>query len=540
MLQLPSYALIVLALPSCLMADESVNELLDERVRAHVEFLADDLLAGREAGTPGYDLAARYVASQFRQLALVPAGNDDGYLHAVPLRSAWLDQPGVVLTWSVEDEEQTFAFGDDYLVGGNTRHRELDICAPLLFAGYGIEAPELDHDDYEGLDAAGKIVVVLSQKPLHFPSEEGAHFGSREAKRKAADRHGAVGMVTIRTPRHDVRAPWAKSVARVGMPDMAWLERNAPFPVRNSLAFTLSLRHESAEALFDDAPLSLDELLDRDEAGAALQGFELPGEIRFAQRSRHEDLTSPNVLALFVGSDPSLRHEIVLYTAHLDALGTLEKSEKGDAIVNGALDNAAGVAVMLETARRFAGRTAPRRSLMFAAVTAEEKGLLGSDYLARHPVFADREIVAVINLDMPLVLYDFADVIAFGAEHSTLSEAVRKAAAAFDTELSPDPFPEESIFVRSDHYNFVKQGIPSIFVVTGLNSRDENEDGREIVKRFRLTHYHSATDDVNLAIDFAAAARFTRINHRIGEIVANDPEAPEWHAGDFFGETFGK
>jgi len=235
-----------------------------------------------------------------------------------------------------------------------------------------------------------------------------------------------------------------------------------------------------------------------------------------------------------------LNAEFMVYTAHLDHIGELHGEGHDDAINNGALDNASGVSVLLETARLFADGEAPRRSVLFLAVTAEEKGLVGSEYFAHNPTIPTGQLAAVVNLDMPLLLYDFGDVIAFGAEHSTLGETVRQAAGQVGVTLTPDPFPEQNIFVRSDHYRFVQQGVPAVFLVTGTKSMDGQTDTQAIFEAFLKDHYHTPSDDTALPIDYAAAARFTRINYGIGEIVANRLERPRWHEGDFFGETFGR
>ncbi len=304
------------------------------------------------------------------------------------------------------------------------------------------------------------------------------------------------------------------------------------------------IRHAAAGFLFENAPLDLVTLLERDENGEALTSFDLDGKISMRQRSTHETIYSPNVVAVLPGSDPLLANEYVVYTAHLDHIGELhsEGSEEGqsDLINNGALDNASGISVMLETARLFAQGESPRRSILFVAVTAEEKGLVGSEYFAMNPTVPIGSIVSELNLDMPVLLYDFGDVIAFGAEHSSLGNTVREAAQSFGIELTPDPFPEQNIFVRSDHYRFVQQGVPSVYLVTGVKSLDGTVDTQAIFEGFLQEHYHKPSDDLNLPIHYGAAERFTRINAKIGEMIANEAIRPSWHEGDFFGRTYAK
>ena len=240
-------------------------------------------------------------------------------------------------------------------------------------------------------------------------------------------------------------------------------------------------------------------------------------------------IASPNVLASIPGSDPSVANEVVLLMGHLDHVGT-NPAKTPDGIYNGAMDNAVGIATLLEAARAMAAApTRPRRTVLFAAVTAEEKGLLGAEYLAKHPLPGGGKVVGVVNLDMPVLLYPFSDVIAFGANHSTLGPAVQRAAAGMKVALTPDPLPEEGLFTRSDHYKFVREGVPSVFLMTGFAG-----EGQQRFRYFLATHYHQPSDDLKLPIDWAAGARFAEINYRIAMEVANAPRAPQWNTDSFF------
>jgi hypothetical protein len=513
---------------------------LQHRLQAHIDFLAADQLRGRQPGTRGYDIAAAYVASQFARAGLAPAGERGSWYQQVPLRRAFLIEDSARMSVRNADTVRDFAFIDEFYVGPDTGAESSSVTAPAVFAGYGIHAPELNYSDYDGLDVDGKLVVILSGMPAAFPSEEGAHFASYREKDRAALMHGAVGLVRIHTPRRDRRVAWARYASLVGAPAMSWLdERGRPFAAAPQLKTNAILHHSVAGTLFAGAPQSLEQLIALDEAGDPLPHFALAAEISASQRSRHDEPASANVAGLVRGSDPLREGEYVVYTAHLDHIGELAHAGEGeDAINNGALDNASGVAVLLETARAFAQGPRPRRSLLFLAVTAEEKGLVGSEYFAYHPTVPVASMVAAINLDMPLLLYDFGDVIAFGAEHSSLGPVVARAAGEFGVELTRDPMPEQNIFVRSDHYRFVQQGIPAVYLVTGPRAMDGVTDTGPIFEQFLREHYHKPSDDTNLPIDYRAAARFTRINRRIGEIVANEPDKPAWVEGDFFGRTY--
>ena len=541
MLRTAAFALILLTWFSAHADEDGNDSALQGRLEAHISFLADDLLRGRQPGTEGYDIAANYVASQFRQMGLQPAGTDGGYLQPVPLRRAWLDEGSAKLELLRGGQTRSFTFVEEFYQGPSLVHIESEVRAGMVFAGYGIDAAPLEYNDFDGLDVKGKVVVVLRGQPLHFPSEEGAHFSSSREIMTNVVRRGAIGLVMIHTPRTEQRFAWKRVESLVGTPSMGWLDADGEvFAGFEELRGGAMLHFNAAEALFEGADLPLADLLARDAAGEPVPAFALPGEIRMTQASRHESIASPNVAAYLPGSDPLLNDEFLVYTAHLDHIGELHGKGHDDAINNGALDNASGISVMLETARLFTERDAPRRSILFLAVTAEEKGLVGSEYFARNPTIPRQQLAAVINLDMPLLLYDFGDVIAFGAEHSTIGDAVRMGAEREGVALTPDPFPEQNIFVRSDHYRFVQQGIPAVFLVTGVNSRDGATDTKAIFEGFLKDHYHTPSDDLNLPINYRAAARFTRVNFGIGDIIANQLERPRWREGDFFGETFGQ
>lgn len=243
--------------------------------------------------------------------------------------------------------------------------------------------------------------------------------------------------------------------------------------------------------------------------------------------------TSANVIGVLPGSDPKLAGEYVLMTAHLDHVGT-DAEGKGDRIHNGALDNATGIAALIEVARAMkAAGTAPRRSILFAAVTAEEDGLIGSHYLARHPVTGSDRIVAVVNADMPVLLYDFTDVIAYGAERSTLGEVAARAVGDMGLSLAHDPMKQEDFFLRSDHFSFVQRGIPALFLMTGFAG-----EGEARFRRFIERDYHQPSDDLDLPINWQAGAKFARLNYHILRDVADADTAPEWYEGDELGNRF--
>ena len=271
------------------------------------------------------------------------------------------------------------------------------------------------------------------------------------------------------------------------------------------------------------------------KGGAGQPGFPLRAKLTLAADSTWTDFTSPEVVARLPGADPVRRAEHVVLMAHLDHLGIKPDAKPGeDSIYNGALDNAAGVATMLEAAREFvASGQPPARSLLFIANTGEEKGLLGADYLAVHPPVPASAIVSVVDLDMPLPLYDFTDVTAYGANHSTIARTVAEAGAALGITVAPDPMPQESIFVRSDHYSFVKRGIPAILLMTGYAN-----GGEAAWKHFMARVYHTPADDLSQPIEWRALAKYSLLNYRIARALADAPDRPRWYPGDYFANRF--
>lgn len=510
-------------------------------IKGHMSFLAHDLLEGRDTGSKGHEIASLYIQNEFEKYGLSPGGENGTFQQRVKFRKGSLDIESPSLILSANDSEIALKFPDDFLTGPNLANSDVMLSAPLVFVGYGIVAPELGHDDYAGLDVEGKIVVVLSGRPASFSSEVGAHLSSRTQKRQAAAKRGAVGYFTIQTPSAEERRPYARSINFIRASSMSWIaEDGAPGNMPKEIGGFAFLSIDAAHSLFSGSQVSLDDIYAQLEQGKSPSGFDLDFNANLQYKTKHEDLTSPNVIGLLEGSDPILKNEYIIYTAHSDHLGISTSVEK-DKINNGAMDNAGGTSVLIETARMFAALPVkPKRSILFAAVTGEERGLLGADYFARHPTKPIGDIVANVNLDMPLLTYEFADVIAFGASHSTMGEKVAAAVANADIKLTDDPWPQLNLFTRSDHYAFVKQGVPAVFLVTGIESKTPGIDGSQVLNKFLATHYHRPSDDMNQAFVWKAAETFTQVNFEIGLTVGNDPERPTWHADSFFGQTFGQ
>lgn len=495
-----------------------------EDVRATVTFLADDRLEGRDAGTPGYDLAADYLAKRFADLGLKPGGPDGSWYQKVPLIRYALDP---AKRGSVTIGDKILEHGQGALLSASARNDGTErVSGDAVFVGYGRDS------DYAGLDVRGKVVIALLGWPKGGPGKD-----ESPNKQKTAAAHGAVAMLRLITPENlastfswiDMTRSYSRP--RTGVQDPV----GTPDGEQADVRIGGFLSPGTAVDVFAGAPTTARQVFAAAAKQAPLKGFYLKTSIALERSSIITPTPSPNVIGLLPGSDPALAGEFVLLSAHLDHLGK-DMSRTGDQVYNGAIDNAVGVAMMIEAARAFQQSGArPRRSILFAALTAEEDGLLGSDYLARNPPVGTGKLVAVVNLDMPVLLYDFRDVIAFGAEHSTLGPIVEAAAAKLNIGLSPDPMPDWQLFTRSDHYSFVKQGVPSIFLVTGFA-----DGGETAFKDFMKKHYHRVSDEVSLPINWQAGAKFAQINYLIARDIADGAEAPRWYERNAFGDLYAR
>lgn len=504
-------------------------------IAATVTFLADDLLEGRQIGHRGHEIAARYVAAQFAQMGLQPAGTM-GYFQRLQLQERSFASTSETLTLTRPDGSTSWLNGSALSVSPGISVGPEVIEAPLVFVGYGIISKELAINDYTGLDVRGKIVVMLTGAPGDIDSEIAAHLG--RTKGSAANAMGAIGIINVRTLAQIERAPWAKTAAAARGPRRNWIGPDGtPDAEVSAVKFNAAIDDAAAERLFAGAARSLAAV--RAEAvNSHPSGFGLIGTARLERNTALSVISSPNLIAVLPGSDPQFMDQMVLLTAHLDHLG-VRSGDNGDLIYNGAMDNASGVAVLLEVARSFAqARKAPRRSLMFMVTTGEEGGLLGSNYFTHFPTVALRRIVSEVNIDMPILTCDFGDVIAYGAARSTMGASVKAAAQSMKIGLSPDPQPVEALFTRSDHYPFVRAGVPSVFLKTGWHDVNGGLGCRAADIAFRRDHYHEVSDDLSLPLDWNVAAKFARLNAEISRTIANNREAPIWLAGDYFGAAF--
>ena len=505
-------------------------------LKSHVMFLASDALKGREAGSPEFDIAAQYVASQFYAAGLKPAGDEGGYLQKVPLVSAKLDGPGTMTVTGKGGTPVALEFGKDFVSSANPETPSYSVTAPVVFVGYGIVGQ--GRDDYKGVDVKGRIVAYFGGAPESFPGEVAAHFSNPAAKAEIAAKHGAIATITIESPRVGKAPPFSLYITYASRSRFTWGNPDGTGHIAapgTPSAGTVSL--VGAEKLFAGARQKWADIAKAAAApDAVFKAEALPVTVTVAAKTALTPVKSYNVAGMLPGSDPALSKEVVVLSAHLDHIGVGRPDNTGDTINNGALDDAVGIASLIEEAKRFkTAGTKPRRSILFLAVTAEEKGLVGSDYFANNPTVPLSSIVADVNLDMPIITYKFQDIVVYGAGHSTLGPIVERAGKAIGVPLSDDPLPGENIFVRSDHYNFVRKGVPSVFLCPGAGG-----PGRAAIDDFMKNHYHRPSDEIGQlpAIDWESGVRFVDVNYRIAREIADGEQRPMWNKGDFFGLTY--
>jgi len=505
-------------------------------MKAHVMFLASDAMRGREAGSPEFDIAAQYVAAQFYAAGLRPGGDEGGYLQKVPLIAAKLADKGNFVWTPAGGQPQTLVFGQDFVPSPNAAREETTLNAPVVFVGYGIVAPDYKRDDYRGVDVKGKIVAFVGGAPSNYDGEERAFFAGAPTKARIAAEHGAIGAIQIESPRGSRGNFPVAALARAWDRERVTWANGKQTGGADGVPVLGTLSTAAAAKMFAGARIGWDQVRKAaDSDDAAFKPVALNGVLSVAIKTEMRPMPSSNVIGMIPGSDPKVKDEIVILSAHLDHIGVGRPDKTGDTINNGAEDNAIGIASLIEEARRFASSgKPPRRTVMFLAVTAEEKGLVGSDYFANNPTVPLKSIVADVNLDMPLITYPFEDMVVFGAQRSTLGPIVERAVASVGVSMSPDPMPEQGIFVRSDHFRFVQKGIPSVFLWPG-----EKGAGKAAWDDFMANHYHQPSDEISQPLDWAQGVRFVTVNYTIAREIADNDERPRWNKGDYFGTYFG-
>jgi hypothetical protein len=497
-----------------------------DRWWSDITTLADDRMEGRLTGSPGYDRAAAFVIARLKAAGLKPAGAK-GYLQPVAFEQQTVDQDASTASLAGADGHETkLTVGKDLLITAGAGPRPVSVSAPLVFIGYGLHLPAQGHDDFAGVDLKGKIAVVLSGGPADISGP--VKSDARSNRNRELGKRGAVGVIALTTPKQ-VEILWERQRLLAHAPGM-YLADKALRETPDGF-FTATVDPGNAELFFQGSGHSFAELSALSDASSPLPRLALPLTLKAGVKAQRSRLTSPNLVAKLEGGDAKLKNEYVVVSAHLDHLGVGEPIN-GDRIYNGAMDDASGVASVLDIAERLKQGTPPKRSVLFVLFTAEEKGLLGSDYFVRHPTVPKKSIVADMNFDMPLPLWKLTEVYLPGETESSLGDDARAVAAAQGLKVVPDPNPDRNVFVRADQYSFVRQGIPGLFFKFGF---EKGTPEYQIEHDWRANRYHSPSDDVNQPGVFKEeAVKLDDFAAALTRRVADADARPAWLPGSIF------
>jgi hypothetical protein len=501
-----------------------------DQIKADVAYLADDKLLGRAPGTPGYQMAVDYVVDRLKTLGVKPAGENGTWLQTVKFRKAFTSDAVMTIAGAATQPKKP----TDYNISPNPAKAVVSITAPLVFVGYGASQPKLGYDDYAGMDVKGKIVVIVSGSPDKFSSSVSAHTRNAAAILKAASDHGAVGVL-VGTIDTTLRRPVAAGGAPRGVNNIVDEKGNVVvsrtqygnIDVYGTLGtpFFISLAAKKGK--------DLKTIVAAMKAGTP-GSFDMNTTVSVSFTSTYQDMISYNVIGTIPGTDPKLKSQYVVHSAHLDHLG-VGRPVEGDSIYNGAHDNASGTASVLAIANIYKSiKLKPKRSILFVLMTGEELGDMGSSYYAKHPTVPVGSMVADVNTDMPTIIAPLLSVTALGAEHSSLANKVSEAAGYFGLSVEDDPEPTQARFTRSDQYSFVLAGIPALHIKYGSKTADGKNNMNDIVAPWRAKYYHKPQDDINGIFDFNAGKTYAQLNFLIGYLVAQDPAKPTWNKGDIF------
>jgi Zn-dependent M28 family amino/carboxypeptidase len=521
--------------PSAHVASAAVSALqkIDpEHIRAHVRFLSHDLLEGRGTGQRGGDIAAEYIGTQFWLYGLKPGGENGTFFQKVPMAGI---TPAPETTFTLapnKGDAMRLKPLDDYVAYDQTQRTSDDIDADIVYVGYGIEAPEYQWDDYKGVDVKGKVLLMLvnepsSNDPNFFKGRALTYYGRWTYKYEQAARKGAVGVILIHKSEM-ASYPW-EVVRNSNSGEKSYLKSDAP-----SLKAAAWIQLDVARKLAKSAGMDVDKMIS-DANSKDFKSVVLPAKLKAHMVSKIRPFSSNNVIGVLEGSDAKLKSEAVMYTAHYDHLG-IRPDMQGDNIYNGARDNATGCGILLELARVFAmAPNRPRRSVIFASVTAEEQGLLGSEYLGKHPPIPAGKISLDLNFDDVPPLGEPEEVEVSGAERTTFYSTVEGIAQEFRLAIRPDSHPEAGHYYRSDHFSLARVGVPSFSINEGMKYKNHNTDwGMKQAEEYTNKHYHQPSDEYAPSMDFRADAAIARFGFALGWTAASQPNLVGWQKGDEF------
>lgn len=502
-------------------------------IRAHIAYLADDKLKGRLPGTEGYQTAVDYVVDQYKKMGVLPGGDAGSFTQKLVLRKSIVENASAfALLKDDNGNADSLLFNRDYLPVPHPLKTSTITEGKLVFAGYGLEIPG-EYSDYTGIDAKGKIAVIISGAPDGFHSTITAHLSNVGNKLATALSKGAIGVIVCTSGWRGSTNPNPVSQSNVALnPDKT---AAYTWAFNGKLDMMLMGSRPLLNRLFINSGKNLDRVLS-DIRNKKPSSFDLDFSLQAGYKTTHSDFESHNVIGLIPGTDKILKDEYVVHSAHLDHVG-VGRAVNGDSIYNGAHDNASGVAALLEIARIYkSAGVKPKRSILIVMVTAEEMGLLGSFYFADNPTVPKASIVANVNTDMPTVIAPLLSVVPLGANHSSLMKNVEFAASQLGLEVQEDPEPNENRFVRSDQYSFVLNGIPALHIKYGNKSNTPGFNLVDFVKQWRAKYYHQAADGIDGIFNFTAAKTYVQLNFLVSYSVAQTTARPAWNSGDLFGK----
>ncbi len=517
----------VLALAAVTLGQQPAKLFDGDSWWAHIKFLADDSLEGRETGSEGLRKAQAYVVDHLIKAGLQPAGVN-GFYQPVKFVSREIIEKDSSVALVSKGHVEPLTLGEDTYFNTRVDLAPEEITAPLVFVGYGLKIPETNYDDLAGLDLKGKIVVYLAGSTAETPTALSAHYQTAGERWKALQPAGVIGTIAIPNPA-SMDIPWSRMSLNRAHPSMDLADPE--FNETSGLKTALTFNPAQAEKLFAASGHKFSEIANLGKDRKALPHFPLGVSLKARAALKSTTVESANVIAKLPGNDPVLKNEYVVLSAHVDHIGIGEPIN-GDRIYNGAMDNGSGVAALLEIAASL--KTHPeqtRRSILFAFVTAEEKGLLGSKYFAAHPTVPPKSIIADINIDMFLPIVPLKVLKVQGLAESDLGDRARDAAQLFGVRVQPDPEPLRNAFIRSDQYNFIRHGIPAVKLDVGF---DPGSPEQKIFKDWLTNRYHAPSDDVAQPVDLAAAALYEEVIRQLLISVANADARPTWKPDSFF------
>ena len=516
--------------PAAIAAFQKIDS---ERIRAHVRFLSHDLLEGRGTGQRGGDIAAEYIATQFALDGLKPAGDNGTYMQKVPMVGITLSPETTFSFVPANGSPRDLKFLSEYVAYDETQQAQSNVNADIVYVGYGIQAPEYQWDDYKGVDVKGKVLLMLvneppSDDPNFFKGKALTYYGRWTYKYEQAARKGAVGAILIH--KTDMASyPW-DVVRNSDSGEKSYLKLDGS----PKLTVASWIHLDAAKALAAMAGLDLDKMM-VDARSRDFRPVPLPVKLQAHMVSKVRPFESNNVIAMLPGSDAKLKAEAVMYTAHYDHLG-IRPEMPGDNIYNGADDNASGCGILLEMAHAYAtAAQQPRRSILFASVTAEEQGLLGSEYLGKHPPIPAGKIALDLNYDDIPPLGSPEEVEISGSERTTFYPTVQALAQEFRLAIRPDSHPEAGYYYRSDHFSLARVGIPAFSINEGVKYKGHDAAwGLEQANEYTEKHYHQPSDEYHADMDFTGDAVMARFGFALGWEAASTPKVVGWEKGDEF------